>query len=478
MDQAGKPVLDEVGPAADRLRRWERAGIVALILALVGVGSVTEIRSAFQNRRKGDLDVFLRAGWAVRSGADLYDVTDNNGFHYHYPPFFAILMAPLADPPAGADRTGMLPFAVSVAACYVLNLLCLALAAHLLARALEKSGAVPPGTPGGRRWWALRLWPVLVCAIPIGHTLIRGQVNLLILALLCGSLAAVLGRRPFRAGLWLAAAIAIKIIPAFLLVFPLWRRDGRFLAGCAAGLVVALVVVPLGVMGPTRTWFCYSRLTNSLIRPGLGAGGDDSRAEELTNVTATDSQSVLAVLHNSLHLQRHTRPDRASREVRLASYAICGLLTLATLAAAGRRPSRDPLCITLLWGGLILVMLLASPVCHLHYFTLAVPLATGLLLARWQGQRVLYPGAAPIVLFVTFGVANLLPHLSTAPNLLWFLWTWPNPLSFPPSLQVLRDAGAALYGALALWAAGIVVLWRRTRRAPRAAASAGRLAAA
>jgi alpha-1,2-mannosyltransferase len=468
MDQARKPVPGESRPDADRLGCWERAGIIALFLVLVGFGGLVEKRSAFQVRRKGDLDVFLRAGWAVRSGADLYDVTDNNGFHYHYPPFFAILMAPLGDPPDGADRTGALPFGASVAICYVLNLLCLALAAHGLAFALEKSGAVPPGVPGGRRWWALRLWPVLACAIPIGHTLMRGQVNLLILALLCGSVAAVLGRRPFRGGLFLATAIAIKIIPAFLLVFPLWRRDTRFLAGCAVGLVAALVVVPLAVLGPSRTWFCYSRLTTSLIRPGLGAGGDSSRAEELTNITATDSQSVLAVLHNSLHLERTTRPDRASQGVRLASYAICGLLTLATLAAAGRGPSQDPLAIALLWGGLILVMLLASPVCHLHYFTLAAPLATALLLMRWQGQQVLYPGAALIVLFVAFGVANLLPHLTTVSILLDCL----------PSLMVVRDGGAALYGALALWAAGIVALWRRTRLASPGALYADRLAAA
>jgi hypothetical protein len=311
------------------------------------------------------------------------------------------------------------------------------------------------------------MWPVFVCLVPIGHTLMRGQVNLLLLALLCWSVAAMIRRRPFQGGVFLASAIAIKIIPAFLVVFPLWRRDGRFLAGCAAGLVAFLLVVPLAVMGPGRTWFCYGRLTHSLIRPGLGAGGDDSRAEELTNVTATDSQSVLAVLHNTLHPDRATRPDQASRAVRLAGYAICGLLTLATLAAAGRRPSKDPLAITLLWGGLVLIMLLASPVCHLHYFTLALPVAMALLVTRWQGQQALYPGAGLLVLFVAVAVANLMPHLTSSPQ-----------LPILPVLVWLRDGGAALYGALALWAAGTVVLWRRSRRAPAGTADAGRLAAA
>src|SRR5262249_51941849 len=159
-----------------------------------------------------DLDCFLRAAWAVRSGADLYDVTDDNGFHYNYPPLLAILAAPLADPPAGADRSGMLPWPVSVAIWYALNLVCLALAVHWLAGALDG----PRGAPGSRRWWALRLWPVLACLVPVGHTLMRGQSNLLVLALLGAMVAALLRGRRFTAGLCLAGTVCLKIFPAFL----------------------------------------------------------------------------------------------------------------------------------------------------------------------------------------------------------------------------------------------------------------------
>jgi hypothetical protein len=76
---------------------------------------------------------------------------------------------------------------------------------------------------------------------------------------------------------------------------------------------------------------------------------------------------------------------------------------------------------------------------------------------RWQGQQALHPGAGLLVLFVACGVGNLLPHL--------------------PALILLRDGGAALYAALALWAAGTGVLWRRARRLPPGAADAGLLAA-
>jgi hypothetical protein len=426
-------------PAAP-LGRWERRGLVAFLLVVAVFAGLVEFRSAFLQHRKGDLNVFLRAGWAVRANQDLYAVTDDNGFHYCYPPLLAILAAPLADPPAGADRSGMLPYSVSVAICYVLNLLCLALAVHTLAAALE--GPVRPPA-GSRRWWALRLGPVLACVIPIGHTLMRGQVNLLLLALLCGAMASVIRRRSFRGGLWLAASICLKIIPAFLLVWPLWRRDLRFLCGCAAGLVAGLLLIPLAALGPARTLDCYGKLTTVLIAPGLGVGGDESRAEELINVTATDSQSLLAVLHNTLHPDPDTRPAKASAAVRLTSYAMGGAMTLITLLAAGWRRGADPVATVLLWGGLILDMILLSPVCHLHYFSLAVPLVMALLVHRWQGRPTLALGPGLAGLLVAGAVANLLPQL--------------------PGMNALRDGGLAMYAAVALWLTGVVVLWRRRR---------------
>jgi hypothetical protein len=347
----------------------------------------------------------------------------------------------------------MLPYAASVGICYVLNLLLLAAAVHTLARTLEGPAAPPPGS---RRWWALRVGPLLVCAIPIGHTLMRGQVNLLLLALLAASVAAVVRGRPFRGGLWLAAAISVKLIPAFLLVFPVWRRDGRFVAGCLAGTVAGLFVVPAVALGPNRTADCYRKLTAALIAPGLGLGGDDSLAEELTDVKSTDSQSVLAVIHNTLYPDYTTRPAKASAAVRLASYAVCGSLTLLTLAAAGWRRPADPTAVVLFWGVLILDMLLASPVCHLHYFALSVPVAAGLVAARWE--RADSPGAGLLALVAIGTVANVLPVL--------------------PEMYRLRDGGVATSGALALWLAGVAVLWRRVRRPVPHAEPAGCRAAA
>jgi alpha-1,2-mannosyltransferase len=411
--------------------RWRRGGFLLFLIVALLFGGLVELRSAYLHRRMGDLGVFLRTAWAVRAGQDIYTATDDNGFHYHYPPLFAILLVPLADPPPGVERAWIVPYAVSVVIWYLFSLFCLAVAVHWLAGTLEPSPA---------SWWALRLIPVLACLPPIGHTLMRGQVSLLLLLLLCGMTRAMLRGGSREAGLWWAGAICLKVIPAFLFVDPLQRRDGRCLAGCAVGLVLGLGVIPAAVFGPARTGAYYQEWTHVLLWPALGSGTDQSRAKELIDVTATDSQSFQAIFHNTLYPNPATRPPKPSTGVRAAHWLVGGFLTLVTLLA-GRRRREDPPARVIRLGALIVLMLLLSPVCHLHYFCLSLPLAMGLLAAVWEGSR-LAKWSLYAVLAV-YCVANTLPHFQ--------------------SLQLLRDCGLATYAALLLWLVGMVVLSTRRR---------------
>jgi hypothetical protein len=425
------------------LTPWGRRGLALLLAALVVFGGVVEFRSAFLKRRMGDLEVFLRAGWAVRSGADVYTILDSKGFHYHYPPLFAILMAPLADPPPG-EHGWYVPYAVSVGLWYVLSVLCLVPAVHGLASALEQSSpdpAVRAQPPGCRRWWLLRLLPLATCLPAVGSSLARGQVSVLLLLLLCGMAAALLRRRHAQAGLWLAGAICLKVIPVFLVLYPLYRRDWRCLAGCAAGLVVGLGVIPAAVFGPARTLAYYEEWTHVLVQPALGTGTDRSRAKELIDVTSTESQSFQAILHNTLHLERHTRPPQAAPWVVRTSWGLGAALTGLTLLLGWRRPEGDGPASVLTLGALVVLMNLLSPVCHLHYFCLSVPLAMGLVAASWERNGGARLGTATVLVLVVNGLANLVPHL--------------------PWCDLLRDTGLAMYGTLVLGLAGGVALWRR-----------------
>ncbi len=421
------------------LSRPEKVGLALLGLLAVLFGGLTVWRSALQQERKTDFGVYARAGYAVRAGEDIYWVCDNRGWHYCYPPPLAVLMAPLADPWPWVDRAGYLPFWASVAIWYVLSVGFLAFAVHAMAKAV-----LPGEAPGSRRWWYARLVPVYVCLGGIGYTLSRGQVNLLLVALIAGMFAAAVRGRAVASGVWLAGAIALKVIPAFLLLFPFVRREWRAGVGVALGLAVLLGVLPAAVWGIDGAVRNDLRIVDAVLLPGASEAGDQTRAVELTNATATDSQSFQAVIHNLRHPDRQTRPPQPDEFTRLAHWAIGGVLTLATAAVGWRRLRPDPADQLVFLGCLCVLMLHITPVSHMHYYTLALPLVAGLWLKRLAERpgRV-SAGGRTVAVLAGWGVltaAALLP----VPFAVW-----------------LREMGPTVLATLGLWAVGLAAVARR-----------------
>src|SRR5262249_13116548 len=154
--------------------------------------------------------------------------------------------------------------------------------------------------------------------------------------------------------------------------------------GCALGLVLGVGVIPVTAMGPGRTWDQYRQWADLLLRPALAQGEDQLRAKELTEVTATDSQAFLAIIHNSMYPDPYQRPRVVAPWVRLVHCLIGGVLTLTALWAAGWRRPEARTAEALFLGLLVILMMLLSPVCHLHYFCLSIPLVMGLIVTVWQ----------------------------------------------------------------------------------------------
>jgi hypothetical protein len=408
---------------------------------VLGFGLLVEFRSAFLHERKTDLNVYLRAAWAVRVGENPYDFTTVGQSHYNYPPLLAILLTPLADRPAGASGPTTLPFGVSVALWYALGVLAAAGSTHLVATALEQTSAdaaVRSQPRGCRRWWLLRLVPLLVCLPGIARTLALGQVDLLVLLLICGTLAAYLRGKSWLAGLCLAGAICIKVVPAFLLVYPLWRRDLRWLAGSALGVVLGWAVIPALLLEPSRAWEYHGKWTEVVVLPGLGCGEDRSRETDLTGMARIHNQSLLGVFHAFCHPVRYLRPARPSVPARAAALLVGAVLTLLTLAAARRRAD-DRQAVGVALGSLLAVMLLVAPVCHPHYFCHWLPLVSGLLAWELERRGGRGRGRATILLFAGNVLANTLTSV--------------------PGLEVLRECGVATLAGIALWGFGVRGLW-------------------
>jgi len=412
-------------------------GLIIIVFTLLGIAVV--MRSALMKRRMGDFGCYARAAWAIRSGTSIYDATDDSGFHYNYPPLLAILMTPLADAPQHAAPHPQLCYGITILVWYLLSLLLLAIAVHWLAGALEEGSSLWGAPSESPAWWALRLGPVLVCAVPVGHTLVRGQTNLLLLCLFCGLIACAARGQSYRAGLCLAGSILLKVFPVYLLIYPLWRRDYRCLAGCAIGLTIGGIAIPVAVLGLPQTLACYRQFGEVTLGPALAVSADSSRSHELIAATATDSQSFQVTLHNTLHPARATRPAFPDAWVRWTARLAGGVLTLITLLAGRAAKSANDTC--LVYAGLIIITLLLSPVCHLHYFCLAIPLLMALMVTTWRRRQDHRLGIGLTALFAVFALGNLVPTL--------------------PGCELLRDLGLAMYVALGLWLMAVVTLKSR-----------------
>ncbi len=360
----------------DKMSRGQKTMLAILIVVVPLFGALVVCRSCFMERRHTDFGVYARAGWAVRAGHDIYDITDDGGLHYCYPPPFAVAMTPFAEPPTANVSGRYLPFAVSVCIWFALSFAFAIAATHFLASALESTGELV----GSRRhWWALRLWPVLLTLPALGNNLSHGQVNSLLLLLVAGMFASLIRGQSRLAGAWLAGAIALKVIPAFLALIPLVRRDRRCFAGLTLGLLVLLIGIPAMTWGPAKMWRYNRKFVDVMLHPAMTDATQADRAKEMFHVLRTDNQSMQATFHAWQHWGDADAPAEPSPRTRALHWLIGIALTVTTLAAASRRLAGNELM--LFGGALTVVMLLVSPMCHLHYYVLTMPLVTALLFA-------------------------------------------------------------------------------------------------
>ncbi len=381
------------------------------LLIILGFGYNLERRTALRRVPMTDLGVYVVGAGAVRYGQDLYHVVDWRDWHYNYPPATAILMRPLAHPvpvppkplPPGTPRTAEntpwgypidapgnyyglhddnLRFFWIAGAWYVISVFLTFVSAQALACALDgcRWNEPPPSEKGQRRrWWTLRVIPMLICITSIGTDLSRGQVDLVMLAALSLAIYFASRGRNVLAGIFLSVPASMKVFPTVILFYPAWRRHWRMILGVALGLTLLLVIIPVIAFGPKGTIDAYQTYVDVLIKPGLGTGQDASRAQELTNMGATDNQSLLANIHR-WSFPAGQRPLKAEPWERLTVYAVGSLMLLAWCFVSGWQQRTDsPRQMALVLGSLMGITLVISPVAHNYYFLLLMPLIAGLV---------------------------------------------------------------------------------------------------
>ena len=439
--------------AIPRPTRLEMISMIAVAAALVIYLPILLHRTA---HNLGDVQVFFRAAWAVWTGYPLYQVVDDHGWSYHYPPTFAILMGPFADPlPGYPALPWALPFAASVGVFYALSVAAMVLAAHVWATALEDhSGIVPAGDQSG--WWGLRIAPILLFAPFFGASFARGQPTTILILLACIFLKFYADRRVIVASAALALAITIKIFPAALLIIPLLRRDVATLAWTAAWCAIFLLALPAAVLGIDQTIELYRTLWVERLS-GIADGALASRVEVEISPWSNDMVAFGSMLGRTFAEPTADMPYRLPQWAHAVQLAF-DLVIVGLFVALGRgrfwnwsRRQPDSPYAILVAGAVVYAVLPAIlPVAQPHYWAQAAPLFTVLLVEHWRRAATV----APSVSLIGWAVVALLAYIATGVS----FW------------EPLRNHGPTTLVMLTLVAAGFVVLARAfpARREPDA----------
>ncbi|HYN67101.1 MAG TPA: glycosyltransferase 87 family protein [Ornithinibacter sp.] len=325
---------DATAPATPRAvdRPSGRPSPAWVLAVLLGAAMVW---MTWHSIRKGiwvDLDVYVAGGRAVLDRSDLYAVSVHD-LPFTYPPFAAVLFAPLA----------LLPDVVARVVLTLVSLAALATVVEVLRRRL----ALTP----------LQVVPTVLVVLalePLLRTLLLGQVNAVLIALVVLDCFVV----PERHRGWLiGVAAGIKLTPAIFVVWLLLRREwGAALRAAAAGLVTVGVGL---VVAPSSSWFYWSGGFGDLGRFGAAA------------VLGTDNQSLSAVVARLAGLT----------SVPAALVLACGLVAVGlgswVAARCLRRGDDVGALLAVALGGL-----LASPVSWSHHWLWVAPLLLWAVAAR------------------------------------------------------------------------------------------------
>ncbi len=324
---------------------------------------------------------FVRWQSQVVQIADGVDIAER--YNYPNPPIMAIVLFPLAKLPAVLERCG-LPHRAGLTTAALLWFF-LKIGFTLIVFRWVFDFTAERGRPFPA--WA-QVATVLLSLRPIMSDLQHGNVNLFVLFLTVGALAAYVRGRDFLAGLVLGLAVACKVTPALFLPYFLWKRAGKALAGAAAGLLLFLWpgIVPDFVLGHEHNQRLVASWYSGMVRPFVLEGRVTSEHNNqslpgLVARLATHSPSFSTYVHD-VYTPTHF-DNFVDLDTRQAHWIVKGCMVLFALLVvwtcrtplpsggprAGWRPAAE-------FGMVLLGMLLFSERTWKHHcVTLIVPFA-------------------------------------------------------------------------------------------------------
>jgi hypothetical protein len=372
---------------------------VAVVVALtiwgyISIGPNGRLIPGKVDQHRTDFTVFPEAGAAFFDGRNPYRVTNPRGWHYLYPPLFALFVAPLS----------VFDTESQVVIWYVFNV-------------VMAFGSIVES----RRLWALvtaavperpRLLPIcaaLSSFLPFLDCMQAGQLGIGILYMLLLGFRLVLQDQSlgkcFLGGLFLALPPVIKLVPslpvACLLIHRwsavVWPRSGRrpwsqattLTLGVVAGALLFLFVIPATIIGWRANLKHLDQwrtriVMNERVGPNANFNIHSFRNQSLSNaIYLWDKATSRGMAPGS---GARSAPDRPERVVHPAARVLVGLVVVVLVMVGctiGRRD--DTLDQTAAYGLACCASLLVSPLSWGHYYMAELPAA--LFVPLWFLRR-------------------------------------------------------------------------------------------
>jgi alpha-1,2-mannosyltransferase len=346
-----------------RTTGWLAGGYV---LSATGCALATlRSRAAF-----GDLSIYTAGGAAVLHGTPLYQLRFAFGLRFTYPPFAALLFAPLTWLPVTAGR-------VLVSAATVLAL---PVTSYLVLR-------LPPWPAqlgrGRAAQLALAFSAAAIWLEPERTNLKYGQVNVLLTLLVLVDLTWIeQGRHSRLGGALIGVAAGIKLTPALFAVYLLATRRYRAAATAAAAFGATVAIAFALAPGDAARYWDLSFL-------------DPAHVGRIQNVANQSLLGALARVLGTLSVGPTWLPAAAA-------VGGAGVALAARAGRAGQAAQAFALC--------AVTSLLISPISWSHHWVLAVPALLVAVVAatqRWP-SRTAVAGLAAVAVVAVAGWAAII----------------------------------------------------------------------
>jgi alpha-1,2-mannosyltransferase len=337
--------------ATNRAARWLKFAAIALLIlfAQISLDRCGPYHTASGKQwgsatTRSDFSVYRLVGRAVLDHTDIYELRNDRGWAYVYPPAFAVAMIPFA----------WISVQIGVFVWYCIS------AGFTIWIAVMCYRYVLPRLTTARQRLIVAAVPMTLLAVWFGTAFARSQASVLMACLVIAAVYSESRGLTLAGGAALAGAVLVKVFPIALLGYYIWRGKWKFVGATLIALFVGAILLPAPIYG-WRGNLNYLREFKQVVAEPALASSEKSRSSyvlyaQLFNSAKPRNQSLQSVFYRY-----------GGQPGQTAAWILAGLMGCAILWTGRKRVAAAEPAIL---GAYMTWMLVASPISEDHYYTL------------------------------------------------------------------------------------------------------------